>query len=135
MTSLFPDLCWNWQKDCPPVHIYFSDMWEDIFVPYIYDICHLFLGSMCHNIFKGNAPTFSVTTRDSISLHDVGEYFSYFRIWGSNTVHLLSRIVPNCMVLQEFAFQTVIDGAHKKLPKHKRKTCPNFPMYIDSLAI
>ena len=34
-TSSFPNLGWNWKKDCPMVHIYFSDMWEDSFVPHI----------------------------------------------------------------------------------------------------
>ena len=100
-------------------------MWEDNFVPHIYDICDLFLGSMYHKIFKADASTFSVTARDLISLHGdwyVREYFSYLRIWGSNTVHLLARIILDGMILQEFSFQTVIDGAHAKLAKHKRKT-------------
>ena len=113
-------------------------MWEDNFVPCIYDICDLFLGSMYHKIFKADAPTFSIRTRDLISLHGdwyVGEYFSYFRIWGSNIVHLFPRVVLEHMVLQEFSFQTVIDGAHPKLAKQKRKTWPKFPLHIDSLVI
>ena len=63
------------------------------------------------------------------------EHFSYFRIWGSNIVHLLPKIVPDRMVLHEFCFQTVIDGAHAKLAKHKRKTWPKFPLHIVSLFI
>ena len=59
-TSSFLDLGWNWQKDCPPVHIYCYDMWEDNFVPHIYEICDLFLGSMYHKIFKANVVAFSV---------------------------------------------------------------------------
>ena len=39
------------------------------------------------------------------------------------------------MVLQEFSFQMVIDGAHPKLAKHKRKTWPKLLVYIDPLVI
>ena len=82
-TSLFLDLGWNWQKNSPLVHIYCSNMWEDKFVPHIYDICDLFLGSMYHNIFKADAPTFSKRARALITLHRdwyVREYFSSIRI-------------------------------------------------------
>ena len=49
-TLKFPNLGWNWQKNCPNVHIYCSDMWEDNFVCCIYEICDIFLGSMCCNL-------------------------------------------------------------------------------------
>ena len=45
-TSAFPALRLNWQKNSLPIHIYCSDMWEDNFVPQLYDICDLFLGTM-----------------------------------------------------------------------------------------
>ena len=57
------------------------------------------------------------------------------RIWGSNIVHMLSRIVPDHMVLQEFAFQTVIDGVFPKLTKHKKKAWPEFPLNLYSLVL
>ena len=65
----------------------------------------------------------------------MGEYFSYFRIWGSKTVHLLPRFVPDRMLLHEFAFQTVIDGAYAKLAKNKRRGWPKFPLHLDCLVI
>ena len=98
MTSKFPNLGWNWQKNCPPVHVYCSNPWEDNVVRRIYEICDLFLGSMYHMIFKVNALTFSAKAKALIVVHGdwyVGGYFSYFRIWGSNTIHLLPRIVPD----------------------------------------
>ena len=115
-TSAFPNLAWNWQKNFPLVHIYYSNMWENNFLCCIYEICDIFLGSMYHKIFKVDAPAFLAKARDLITFHGywyVEEYFSYFRIWGSNTVHLLSRIVPDQMVLHEFSFLTVIDGPCK----------------------
>ena len=77
-------------------------MWEDNFVPQVYDICGLFLGSMYHRIFKDDTPTFSQRAMALITLHGdlyVGEYLSYMRIWGSNIVHFLPIIVPDRMVL------------------------------------
>ena len=65
----------------------------------------------------------------------MGEYFSYFKIWGINTVHLLSRLVLGRMVLQNFSFQTLIDGAYPKLAKNKRKGWPRFPLHLDCLVI
>ena len=57
------------------------------------------------------------------------------RIWGSNTLRLLPRIVLDLMVLQEFTFQTVIDGVFPKLTKHKKKAWPKFPLSLDSLVL
>ena len=137
-TSPFPILNWNWNKNSPTVHIYFYDMWEDNFIPRIYEICDVFLRSMSNKNFKDDAPTFSQRARELILVHGDWygrEYLSYMRIWGSNTVHLLPRIIPDRMVLQEFAFQMVIDGVFPKLTKHKKKAWPKFPLNLDSLVL
>ena len=39
------------------------------------------------------------------------------------------------MVLQEFSFQTVADGAFPKLDKHKKKRWPKFPWALGSLVV
>ena len=117
-TSAFPAIRWNWKKDSPPVHISCFDMWDDNFVPRVYDICDLSLGSMYQKIFKAGTLAISERVRTLITFHGdwyVGEYFSYIRIWGRNTVNLLPRIVPYRMVLQEIAYHTVIDGVFPKL--------------------
>ena len=91
-TYSFPSMGWKWTKNSPPVHIYFSYMWVDIFVPSIYEIWDHFIGSMYQMIFRGDALTFSERAKALISLMGdwyVGEYFSYIRIWGNNIVHLL----------------------------------------------
>ena len=110
---------WNWQKNSPPIHIYCSNMWKDNFLPCIYDICDLFLGSMYHKIFKVDAPTFSERATALITLHGdwyVGEYFSYFRIWGSKMIHLLPIIVPDRMVLHEFSFKQSLMAPSQNWP-------------------
>ena len=72
-------------------------MWDGNFIPHVYELCDLFLGSMYYNIFKVDAPAFSKSSREMISMFGdwyVGQFFSYIRIWGSNIVHLLPIIVP-----------------------------------------
>ena len=133
-TSSFPAMGWNWSKTSPLVHIYCSDMWEDNFVPWICEICDLFLGSMYQIIFREDAPTFFERAKDLISLHGdwyVGEYLSYIRILGNNKVHMLPIILPDRLVLQEVAYQTVIDGVFPKLAQSKRKAWPKFPSNMD----
>ena len=97
-SSSFPSLNWYWDEKYSPVHIYFPDMWEDNFIPQVYELCDLFLESMYFKSFKADAPAFSQCVRELISVYDdryVGEYFYYIRIWGSNIVPLLPRIVPD----------------------------------------
>ena len=104
----------------------------------MFEICDLFLGSMYQNIFKEDALDFSKRARALIALHGdwyVGENFSYIFIWGSNTVHLLPRIVPDRMVLQEIAYQTVIDVFFPKLAWSKRKAWPKFLLNSESLVL
>ena len=45
-TSSFPMMGWNWTRTSPLVHIYYSVLWEDKFVPKIYEICDHFIGSI-----------------------------------------------------------------------------------------
>ena len=46
VTSSFPTVCYNWANTSLPVHIYFSYMWENNFVTWIYEICDQCIGSM-----------------------------------------------------------------------------------------
>ena len=50
-------------------------------------------------------------------------------------MHFLPRIVPYHVVLQEFSYQTIIDGIFPKLARHKRKAWPKFPLSLDSLVL
>ena len=78
-SSSFPTLNQYWDNKYPPVHVYFSDMWEDNFILWVYELCDLFLGSMYFKIFKVDAPTFSIGARELIFMYGewyVGEYLS-----------------------------------------------------------
>ena len=67
-STSFPALNWNWTDQSSPAHIYCTNMWDDNFIPHIYELCDLFLRSMYYNIFKADAPTFSKSARELISM-------------------------------------------------------------------
>ena len=50
-------------------------------------------------------------------------------------MHLLSRIVPDRMVLQKISYQTVIDEVFSKLTKHKKKAWPKFLVSLGNLTV
>ena len=50
-------------------------------------------------------------------------------------VYLLPRIVQDRMVLQEFTYQTIIDGVSPKFSKHKKKSWPKFLVNIGNLTV
>ena len=115
---------WKWSFTAPPVPIYYSKLWDTNYAPKFYDICERFLGTIYFSIFKKKAPAFSPEATALIATMGdwyVGEYFLYIKIWGGNTVHMLPRIVPNRLVLEEVAFYTVTDVVYKKLVGPKRK--------------
>ena len=100
----------------PSMPIYYSELWDTNYAPRFYDICQHFLGTIYFSIFKKEAPAFSPEATALIATMGdwyVAEYFSYIRIWGSNTVHMLPRIVPDRLVLEEVAFQIVNDGVYR----------------------
>ena len=89
-----------------------------------YEICEHFFGSIYFSIFKQEALGFSEEARTIIATMGdwyVVESFSYITIWGRDNVHLLPKIVPNKLVIEEFSFQTVTDSVYKKLVGPKRK--------------
>ena len=129
----YPNLEWKWSFSAPLVPIYYSELWDTNYAPRFYDICQHFLGTIYFSIFKKEAPAFSPEATGLIgTMGDwyVGDNFSYMRIWGSNTVHVLPRIVPDRLVLEEVAFQTVNDGVYKKLIGPKKKAWTKFPLNL-----
>ena len=52
-----------------------------------------------------------------------------------NIVHLMPRIVPDRMVIQEISFQTIINEVFLKLAASKRKCWPNFPLNLGFLTL
>ena len=103
-----------------------------------YDICEHFVGNIYFSIFKEEAPSFVAEARTFImKMGDwyVGESFSYIRIWGGNTIHMLPKVIHDRLVLEEVSFHTVTDGVYKKLVGPKNKGWPNFPLYFGPFVV
>ena len=125
----YPKLGWNWTLMAPLVPIYYSKLWDTNYAARLYDICEHFLTSIYFSIFEMEAPAFSTEARNFIATMGdwyVGELFSYIKIWDGNTIHMLTRIVHNRLVLEEVAFHTVTNGVYKKLVALKEKAGPNY---------
>ena len=68
-SSSFPTLNWYWSDKSPPIYMFCSDMWDDNFIPLVYELCDLFCGSMYFKFFKDDAPAFSQGSRELISVY------------------------------------------------------------------
>ena len=90
------------------------------------------------SIFKREAPAFLDEARTFIATMGdwyVVESFSYIRIQGSNTIHMLPKIVPDRLYIEEVSFQNVTDGVYKKLFGPKKKGWPKFPLDLRPLVV
>ena len=65
----------------------------------------------------------------------VGEYFTYIKVYGSNTAHMFPKVILDRLVLEEISFQTVTEGIYKKCATPKRKVWPRFPVTLGSLSV
>ena len=103
-----------------------------------YDICESFLSRVYFLIFNKEAPTFSPEAKSLIvTMGDwyVGESFTYIRVYGSNGAHMLPKVVPDRLVLEELSFQVVTEGIYKKCVAPKRKFWPRFPITLGSFNV
>ena len=101
---------WSWELPTPPVHIYHSKLWDTNYVTRFYDICESFLNRVYFLIFNKEALAFSPEAKSLIAnMGDwyVGESFTYIRVFGSNAAHMLPKVVPDRLVLEDISFQTV----------------------------
>jgi hypothetical protein len=61
------------------------------------------------------------------------EHDTYIIIYGAmKPCHLFPRFIPNKLVLQEVAYQTIIHGVEGMLYRSKKTIWPPLPLYIDN---
>ena len=130
----YPNLGWKCSFSAPPLPIYYSELWDTNYAPRFYDICQYFLGTIYFLIFKKEAPAFSPEATGLIgTMGDwyVGENFSYIRIWGRNTVHMLPRIVLDRLVLEELVSKLSMMGFTGSRLALREKLGPNSLCTLD----
>ena len=94
---------WDWVLPSPPVHIYHSKLWDTNYITRFYDIYVSFLNRVYFLIFNKEAPAFFPEAKNLIATMEdwyVGESFTYIRIFGSNAAHMLTKVVPDRLVLE-----------------------------------
>ena len=72
-----------------------------------YDICENFLYRFYFLIFKKEAPAFSLESKTLIAMMGdwyVHESFAYIRVFGSSASHMLPKVVPDRLVLEDISF-------------------------------
>ena len=83
------------------------------YVARFYDICESFLGWVYFLIFHKEAHAFSLEEKDLIATMGdwyISESLTYIRVYCRNTAHMLPKVMPDRLVLEEISFQTVKEG-------------------------
>ena len=99
----YPNLGWSRVLPALPIHIYHAELWNTNYVTKFYDICENFLGWVYFLIFKKEAPAFSPKSKNIIATMGdwyVSESFSYIRVFGISTSHMIPKVVTNRLVLE-----------------------------------
>ena len=125
---------WSWVLPVPHVHIYHSELWDSNYVARFYDICESFLDRVYFLIFKKEAPAFSPKAKSLIATMGywyVGESFTYIRVYGINDAHMLPKVVPDRLVLEEISFQTITEGIYKNVLHQRGNFGPGFLLPLD----
>ena len=68
-------------------------------------------------IFNKEAPAFSPEANSLVATMGdqyVVESFTYISVYGSNSSHMLPKVVLDRLVLEEISFQTVTEGIYIK---------------------
>jgi hypothetical protein len=82
------------------------------------------------------APPSCMTDKAIVVIKRFGDWYlmehgTYIRIYGMmNPPHLLPRFVPNKLVLQEVAYQTIIHGVGGMMYRLKKTIFPPLPLYV-----
>jgi hypothetical protein len=119
----FPTFKWAWSPDQIPIHVYFSQLWEENYKEHIYDICDYFLAPLHKSIFRFH-PHIGIPGAIK-SLKEIGDwymkkYYTYVRIFGAiGPPHFLPKYVPDKFLAREIAYQTVEKGAIAYLSEEK----------------
>lgn len=107
-SNLFPCLKWAWTLKCPPIHIYYQELWRENYHKEMYSICEHFTALAHRMIFRVEMPQILEAGREAIS--QIGNWyllkeFTYIRITSILvSSNLFPKYVPDQILLKEFVF-------------------------------
>jgi hypothetical protein len=132
----YPKMCWAWQPTKPSIHIYCKVLWEHKYRTKYHQICNHFFAPLYESIFCAPAPC--MTNKALSIIQNIGDWYlmehgTYIRVYGATKApHLLPRFVPDKLVLQELAYQTIVHGVGAALYRNKKDIWPSLPLWIGS---
>jgi hypothetical protein len=93
----FPTMGWDWNPSLPPIHIYFSELWDNNYKRYLYDICDHFMAPLFSVIFNHHPHRLSQgVIEDLKDIGDwyMGKHYTYIRVFGcTHAPHILPKYV------------------------------------------
>jgi hypothetical protein len=125
---------WSWQPSDLTIHVYCKVLWEHKYLIGYQKICEHFLASLYEFIFLTTPPC--MTDKAIAVIRRIGDWYlmehdTYIKVYGAMKLpHLLPRFVPDKLVLQEVAYQTIIHGVGGMLYQLKKAIWPPLPLYV-----
>jgi hypothetical protein len=136
VSNRYPKMCWAWQPTNPSIHIYCKVLWEHRYRTEYDHICNHFFAPLYESIFCAPAPC--MANKALSILQNIGDWYllehgTYIRVYGATKApHLLPRFVPDKLVLQELAYQTIVHRVGAALCRNKKDIWPSLPLSIGS---
>jgi hypothetical protein len=124
----------SWDPSQLLIHVYCSQLWDVNYREHIYNICDYFLAPLYKAIF-GFYPH-RISQGAINALREIGDwyikkYYTYVRIYGAiGPPHLLSKYVPDKLLVREISYQTIEKGVTSYLSEKNKKYWPIFPLHI-----
>jgi hypothetical protein len=134
ITHKYPNMGWSWFPVDVVIHIYCKVLWEHKYQTNYQRIYEHFLAPLYEFIFCTSPPC--MTDKAIIVIRRIGDWYlmehgTYIRIYSAmKPPNLLPRLVPDKLVLQEVAYQTIIHGVGGILYRSKKSIWPPLPLYI-----
>jgi hypothetical protein len=122
--NIFSEMNLSWHMSEPPVHIYFSMLWENKYKKSYSMICDLFLAHLYFIIFHQECPRLSKKLRRFSHISTTGILKKNIPISGFSeqlAPSPFSMYVPNKVVLGEIFYQTILQGFNASLIKYKKR--------------
>jgi hypothetical protein len=123
---------WSWTpNNVDPIHFYHSKLWEDKARDLFYKIFHYVVVPILIALYSFPPPRISDKIMENLGkITDwyVKEIFSYIRVFGCSVPpHALPKFLPNRLVCQEVAYQTVTGGHQQGIKSDPEKGMANLP--------
>jgi hypothetical protein len=115
----------SWHVAELPVHVCFNILWENMYKKSYSLICDEFIAHIYFIIFKKECPRLLAAAKNMISKvghRHLDERDTYIRVFRTTRApHILLVHVPECLLVGEICYQTILQGYNATLVKDKKR--------------